>query len=124
MLFENGVAATASAIVAGLDHATATRLLDHIHTGAIAGLEPLSLLGDLGLALLAIAAVKAGAAQWTPAAIAVGAIGTGVGFATGNKPLLLITFAILLVGLAGASASLVAAPDRLVRGDEVMATTG
>jgi hypothetical protein len=123
VLFENGVAATASAIVAGLDHATATRLLDHIHTGAIAGLEPLSLLGDLGLALLAIAAVKAGAAQWTPAAIAVGPIGTGVGFATGNKPLLLITFAMLLVGPAGASAGL-AGPDRLIRGDEVMTTTG
>jgi hypothetical protein len=65
--------------------------------------------------------VKAGAAQWTPVAIAVGAIGTGVGFATGNKPLLLITFAMLLVGLAGASAGL-AGPVRLVRGDEVMAS--
>src|SRR6202011_3512776 len=31
VLFENGVGATASAIVAGLDHAAATRLLDHIH---------------------------------------------------------------------------------------------
>src|SRR5579859_327125 len=94
VLFENGVAATASAIVGGLDHATASRLIDHIHTGAIAGLEPLSLLGDLGLALLAIAAVKAGAAQWTPVAIAVGAIGTSVGFATANRPLLLITFTV------------------------------
>ncbi len=106
VLFEDGVSATAPAIVSGLDHSGATGLLDRIHSGALAGLEPLSLLGDIGLAVLGIAAVKAGAARWTSAAIAVGALGGGAGFASGSKPLLLIAFSLLLVGLAGACATL------------------
>jgi hypothetical protein len=55
---------------------------------------------DLGLALLGFGAVKAGASRWTAAAIAAGAFGEAAGFATGNKPLLLISFAVLLAGLA------------------------
>jgi hypothetical protein len=124
VLFENGAAAASSTMVGGLDQATATRLLDHIHSSALAGLEPLSLLGDLGLALLAVGAAKAGAAQWTPVAITVGAIGTAAGFAIGNKPLLLLTFAVLLVGLAGATANLVASPVGRARQEQVIVPAG
>jgi hypothetical protein len=120
VLFEDGVSATTPAIASGLDHAAATGLLDRVHSGALAGLEPVSLLGDLGLALLGFAAVKAGASQWTAAAITVGAFGESAGFATGNKPLLLISFAVLLAGLTGACAGLVAVQTRPAPSDDVM----
>lgn len=57
VLFEDGVSATTPAIAGGLDHAAATGLLERVHSGALAGLEPLSLPGDLGLALLGFGAV-------------------------------------------------------------------
>ena len=100
VLLEDGVSATTPVIAGGLDHAAATGLLERVHSGALAGLEPLSLLGDLGLALLGFAAVKAAASRWTAAAIAAGAFGEAAGFATGNKPLLLISFAVLLISFA------------------------
>ena len=124
VLFQDGVSATAPAIVSGLDHSAAISVLDRVHSGALAGLEPLSLLGDIGLAVLGIATVRAGAARWTAPAIAVGALGGGAGFATGSKPLLLIAFTVLFVGLAGACASLLAGATRLVRADRVTAAAG
>jgi hypothetical protein len=42
VLFEDGVSATTPAIAGGLDHAAATGLLERVHSGALAGLEPLS----------------------------------------------------------------------------------
>jgi hypothetical protein len=124
VLFQDGVSATAPAIVSGLDHTGATAILDRIHSGALSGLEPLSLLGDIGLAILGIAAVKAGAARWTAPAIAVGALGGGVGFATGSKPLLLIAFTVLLVGLAAACIGLLARPAPAVQPAEVVVPAG
>jgi hypothetical protein len=107
VLFEDGVSAATPAIATGLNPAAATALITHVHSGAITALEPLSIVGSIGLALLGFAAVKAGAPRWTSVAVAVGALGEGVGFAAGTKPLLLVTFAVLMVGLAGACASLV-----------------
>jgi hypothetical protein len=124
VLFEDGVSATAPAIASGLDPAGATAVLDRIHSGALAGLEPLSLLGDIGLAILGIAAVKAGAARWTAPPIAVGALGGGVGFATGSKPLLLIAFTVLLVGLASAGTSLLPGTAQMPRPDDAVVRAG
>ena len=65
VLFENGVAAAIPAIVGGLDRIQAAFVLDRIHSGAaITALGPLSIIGDIGLALLGLAAVKAGAPRW------------------------------------------------------------
>ena len=65
VLFENGVAAAGPAIVGGLDRIQATVVLDRIHSAAaITALGPLAITGDIGLALLGIAAVKAGAPRW------------------------------------------------------------
>src|SRR5580692_30985 len=99
VLFESGVAAAAPAIVDTLDRAQATAVLDRINTGAISALDPLSILGDIGIALLGIAAVRAGAPRWAAVAIVIGALGEGAGFATGTKALVIISFAILFVGL-------------------------
>lgn len=117
--FESGVTAAAPAIAGGLDQGTATSVLASIHSGALAGLQPLSLLSAVGLTILGIAATKAGVARWTAVAIAVGAFGEVAGFATGNKSLLLVMFTVLLVGLAGACASLVPDPARRERPGDV-----
>ena len=74
VLSENSIAAAFPAIVSGLDRIQATFVLDRIHSGAITALGPLSIIGDIGLALLGIAAVKAEAPRWAGAAIAVGAL--------------------------------------------------
>jgi hypothetical protein len=110
VLFENSVAATSPAIVGGLDRIQATFVLDRIHSGAISALEPLALAGDIGIALLGIAAVKAGAPRWAGAAIAVGALGEGAGFATGTKALVIIAFALIFAGLLPAVRTLVTSP--------------
>jgi hypothetical protein len=99
VLFESGVAAAAPAIVDTVDRAQATAVLDRINTGAISALDPLSILGDIGIALLGIAAARAGAPRWAAVAIVIGALGEGAGFATGTKALVIISFAVLFVGL-------------------------
>jgi hypothetical protein len=99
VLFENSVGAAAPAIVGALGRGQAAAVLDRIHSGAISALEPLSLVGDVGIALLGIAAVKAGAPRWAGAAIVIGAPGEGAGFATGTKALVIISFALLFAGL-------------------------
>ena len=99
VLFENGVGAAAPAIVDTLDRAQATAVLDRINTGAISALEPLSILGDIGIALLGIAVARVGAPRWAAVAIVIGALGEGAGFATGTKALVIISFALLFAGL-------------------------
>jgi hypothetical protein len=113
VLFENGVGAAAPAIVDTLDRAQATAVLDRINTGAISALEPLSVLGDIGIALLGIAVVRAGVSRWAAAAIVIGALGEGAGFAAGAKALVIISFALLFAGLLQAVRTLVtrAAPQ-------------
>jgi hypothetical protein len=110
VLFENGVAAAFPAIVGGLDRIQAAFVLDRIHSGAITALGPLSIIGDIGLVLLGLAAVKAGAPRWAGAAIAVGALAEGAGFATGTKALVIIAFAVLFLGLLQAVRTVVASP--------------
>jgi hypothetical protein len=111
VLFENGVAAAIPAIAGGLDRIQATFVLDRIHSGAaITALGPLSIIGDIGLALLGLAAVKAGAPRWAGAAIALGALAEGAGFATGTKALVIIAFAVLFLGLLQAVRTLAASP--------------
>ena len=110
VLFENSVAAAFPAIVGGLDQIQATSVLDRIHSGAITALGPLSIIGAIGLALLGLAAVKAGAPRWAGAAIAVGALAEGAGFAAGTKALVIIAFAVLFLGLLQAVRTLSTSP--------------
>jgi hypothetical protein len=87
-------------------------VLDRIHSGAaLTALEPLSITGDIGLALLGIAAVKAGAPRWAGAAIVVGALAEGAGFATGTRAVVIIAFAVLFLGLLQAVRTLAASPS-------------
>lgn len=99
-LFEDGVNATGAAIVSVLGPAKAATVIDHIHSGAITAVEPFSLVGDLGLALLGVAAVKAGAPRWVGAAVVAGAFAEGIGFGSSTRALILAGFAVLVAGLA------------------------
>jgi hypothetical protein len=110
VLFENSVAAAGPAIAGALDRTQATFVLDRIHSGAISALEPLALTGDIGLALLGLAAVKAGAPRWAGAAIIAGALAEGAGFATGTKTLVIIAFAVLFLGLLQTVRTLTTSP--------------
>lgn len=100
VVYDDGVHAAVGALASKLDPAHATAMIDHVVSSAgVKVVEPFSLLGDLGLALLGVAAARAGASRWTAAAIAIGAFGEGAGFATATKPLVIAAFALLFVGL-------------------------
>lgn len=131
VLFENGVTATFPAIVTNLDRIQATLVLHSIHSGAgLATLEPLSIIGDIGLALLGLAAVQAGAPRWAGAAVIAGALAEGAGFATGTKALVITAFAVLFLGLLQAVRTLVGSPGPRMaaagegRGNLLRATPG
>jgi hypothetical protein len=109
VLFENSVGAAAPAIVAGLDQAQATAVLNRIQSSAaISALEPVSIVGNIGIALLGIAVAKAGAPRWAAAMIVIGALGYGPGFAAGSKILVIVSFALLFIGLVSAVRTLAA----------------
>ena len=109
VLFENSVGAAAPAIVAGLGPAQATAVLGRIQSStAITALEPVSIAGNIGVALLGIAAAKAGAPRWAAALIIIGGLGYGPGFAASSKTLVLISFALMFAGLVPAVRTLAA----------------
>jgi hypothetical protein len=111
VVFTSGVEAATPAIVNGLDPAQATATLERIQSSAaISALGPAELVGNIGIALLGIAVIKAGAPRWAGAAIVVGALGEGAGFATHSKALVIIAFAVMFVGFVEAVRTLVAAP--------------
>jgi hypothetical protein len=112
VLFEGGVHATSAAIVASLDPTNASSALDRIvSSAAVKGLEPLSLLGDIGLLLLGIGAVRIGLPRWAAAALGAGALVEGVGFATTTKAGVVVGFALVLVGAVMAARAAASASD-------------
>ena len=58
--------------------------------------------------MLGFAVVSVGAPRWTVAAIAVGALGEGIGFATETRALVIVAFVLLWAGLAQAVRTLAA----------------
>jgi hypothetical protein len=122
VVFMSGVEDAAPAIVNGLDPAHATATLERIQSSAaVSGLGPTELLGNIGIALLGIAVIRAGAPRWAAAAIAIGALGEGAGFATHSKALVIIAFAVMFVGFVEAVRTLVAAPRDRLAGEAVVA---
>jgi len=104
VVFDNSVAAAGPGIVAALDPAQATAALDRVHSGAVEALEPLSTIGEIGLALLAFAVRRTGVPGWAAAAIAVGGFVETAGFASATRALVVAGFALLAVGAARAVA--------------------
>jgi len=104
VLFEGGIRSTFASVVGSADATSATTVVDRIGSSAAAsGLEPLSLLGDIGLLLLGIAAVRVGLPRWAAASLALGALVEGVGFATSTKAVVVIGFALVFVGAVTAA---------------------
>lgn len=100
VVYDDGVHTATLAIASGLDATQATALIHHVLSSAgVKAVEPFSLLGDLGLAVLGFAAARAGAPRWTAAALTVGAFGEGAGFATGTKAVVVAGFVLVLAGL-------------------------
>jgi hypothetical protein len=124
VMFLTGVSAAAPAIVHALDPAQASATLHHVQSSAVvSGLEPLQLIGDIGLAVLGIAATKAGIPRWAAAAIAIGALGEGLGFATSTKALVILAFAVLFVGLVETVRTLIAVPGHRVATTEALSVS-
>jgi len=87
VVFDNSVAAAGPGIVAALDPAQATAALERVHGGAVEAVEPLSVLGEVCLILLAVAIRRLGVPAWAAAAVAVGGGVETVGFASGTRAL-------------------------------------
>jgi len=101
ILFEDGVRAGVPSVVAALDPSRATSVVDRIQSSAVVStIEPISVLQAIGIALLAVAAVKAGMPRWAVVLFGAGGFVNTVGFATASKSVVLAGFALLLVGLA------------------------
>jgi uncharacterized membrane protein len=99
VMFEAGVHATFASIVGNLDADQARTALERIgSSAAVKGLEPLSLLGDIGLLLLGIGAVRIGLPRWAAASLGVGALMEGAGFGSSTKALVVIGFVLVFVG--------------------------
>ncbi len=110
VLFVDSVHAGAAAAVLGVDPAQGTAIFHRItSSAAVSAFEPLQVVQDVGLVLLAIATTKAGAPRRAAAAIVLGTIGESAGFGTGSRPLVIAAFAVLLAGLVPAVRALVAA---------------
>lgn len=100
VLFIDSVHAGAIAAALNVGPGQATKTVAGILTSrAVSIFEPLQVLQDLGLVLLAVAASKSGASRWAAAALAAGAVAEGAGFAAGSRPVVGIAFAVMLAGL-------------------------
>lgn len=95
ILFEDGLTDAAPSIVSSLDSNHATVALQQLHSGTAAGIDPLALLFDVGVALLAFAAVKVTAPLWLAIALTLSAVAQGVGFGAGSRPIVAVAFAAL-----------------------------
>ena len=113
VMFENGIQASLPSIVralAGSDTSQATAVVDHVRSSTAAGLDPLSLLGDLGLILLGVAAVRFGAPRATAVVLAFGAVAEGTGFGSGTRVLVVAGFALVFVAAAVIVRTMLRAP--------------
>jgi len=103
VMFENGIQASLPSVVSamgGSSASQATSVVDRIGSSTAAGLDPLSLLGDLGLILLGIAAVRFGAPRAAAVVLTIGAIAEGAGFGSATKALVVCGFALVFLAAA------------------------
>lgn len=93
ILFEDGLTDAGPSIVGSLDSAHAAVALHQVSSSTAAAIDPLALLFDLGVALLAFGAVKIGVQRWVAVALTVSAVAQGVGFGAGARPIIAVAFA-------------------------------
>jgi hypothetical protein len=100
VLFDDAVHVCGSLVVDGLSTDQARTALGPLTSGGVFAVGPLSELGDIGLVLLAIAALRLGLPRWAAAVLCLGVIGEGVGFGAGSRYLVATGFALTAVGAA------------------------
>jgi hypothetical protein len=100
ILFDDAVHVAGSLMVAGLGTTQATDGFHRVISGGSAAVGPLSELADIGIILLAVAALKISLPRWAAALVAAGGVVQGLGFATGNRYVAAAGFAASFVGFA------------------------
>ncbi|HEU5007464.1 MAG TPA: hypothetical protein VFT67_10845 [Jatrophihabitantaceae bacterium] len=100
VLFDDAVHVSGSLVVDGMTTDQATKALKPLTSGGVFAVGPLSELGDLGLVLLAIAALRLGLPRWAAVVLCVGVIGEGIGFGAGSRYLVAVAFALTAIGAA------------------------
>ncbi|HET7386519.1 MAG TPA: hypothetical protein VFJ19_07645 [Nocardioidaceae bacterium] len=100
IVFDDAVHLSGALVVRGLDPARAADLLGPLSSGGVLAVGPLSELADVGVILLALATLRLGVSRWAVAAICVGVVVEGAGFAIGTRYLPAVGFAIALAGYA------------------------
>lgn len=100
VLFDDAVHVAGSLVVGGMSTDAATTALHPLTSGGVFAVGPLSELGDVGIILLAIAAVRRGLPRWAAVVLCVGVIGEGAGFGAGSRYLAAAGFALTAIGLA------------------------
>lgn len=100
VLFDDAVHVSGSLVVHGMTTTQATTTLGPLTSGGVVAVGPLSELGDLGVVLLAVAALRLGLPRWAAAVLCAGVIAEGLGFAAGSRYLAATGFALTAIGLA------------------------
>jgi hypothetical protein len=100
VMVDDAVHLAGSLVTAGMTTAQATPLLDRLTSGGVTAAGILSELADLGVILLAVAALRIGVPKWGSAALCIGTIAQGAGFASGSRYLAVAGFAVAFVGFA------------------------
>jgi hypothetical protein len=98
-LFDDAVHVTGSIMVDGLSTEQAASALDPLTSGGVFAVGPLSELADVGMILLAVAALRLGLPRWAAVVLCAGVIAEGLGFAAGSRYLAAAGFALTAVGV-------------------------
>ena len=110
VMFVDSMHAGAVAAVLGVDPAHATPIVARVLSSRVLTVfEPLQMIQDVGMVVLAVAAGRAGVPRWAAAAFAIGALAESAGFGVGSRPLVGVAFAVMLVGLIPIVATLTGA---------------
>jgi hypothetical protein len=99
VLFDDAVHVSGSLVVDGLSADQARTALGPLTSGGVFAVGPLSELGDIGLIVLAVAALRLGLPRWAAVVLCVGVIGEGVGFGAGSRYLVAAGFALTAIGV-------------------------
>lgn len=100
IMFDDAVHVSGSIVVNGLSAGAATSVLHGLTTGGVTAVGPLSELADLGVILLAVAALQIDVPRWAAAVLCAGVVVQGAGFGAGSRYAAAVGFALAFVGFA------------------------
>jgi hypothetical protein len=98
VIFDDAVRLSGALVVDGLGATQAADLLGRLSSGGVVVVGPLSLLNDIGMVLLAIAALRTGVPRWAVVVTCIGVLVESAGFAVGIRYLAAIGFVVVVAG--------------------------